>query len=278
MKILYRQSKKKDNPSLQSENISNIFVKYLNYKNDSFSVNKKAHHHTCIEIHIIINGSHSYEINEKDYTVKSGEMLVIPNLTKHRLTDFKENTEKFSITFNSENQILNEKLSAPLIFKYPSRILENLNFINNEYNRKLRFSEQMVENSVFEIIVNIFRLLGYTQKEIISTTSEDNRLSLAKQYIKDNIELTPSITEIAKYCNLSTKQLTRLFKSEETTAMKYIHSQKIKIIQKLLIENKLTLKEIAIKFNFNNEYYFNAYFKKYAGMPPGEYRRMHNII
>ncbi len=278
MKILYRQPKTKDNTLLISENISNIFVKYLNYKNNSISVNKKTHHHTCVEIHIILDGEHTYEINNKEFTVKSGEMLLIPNLTKHKLINFYENTEKFSITFNSENQILNEKFTAPVILKYPERILENLKFINTEYNKRLRFSEQLVENAVFEIIINIFRLLGYTQKEVFAASTEDNRLLLAKQYIKDNIELTPTISEIAKYCNLSTKQLTRLFKSEDTTAMKYIHTQKIKIIQKLLIENKLTLKEIAMKFNFNNEYYFNAYFKKYAGMPPGEYRRMHNII
>lgn len=278
MKILYRQSKNKDNNLFYNENISNIFVKYLNYKNDSFSVNKKAHHHTCIEIHMIVNGAHTYEFDNKKITVNSGEMLLIPSLTKHSLTDYFENTEKFSITFNSDNPDFNEILTSPTIIKYPERILENLKFIHNEYNKRLRFSEQLVKNSVFEIIVNIFRLLGYTQKETIEASTEDNRLLLAKQFIKDNIELTPTITEIAKYCNLSTKQLTRLFKSEETTAMKYIHSQKIKIIQRLLIENKLTLKEIAVKFNFNNEYYFNAYFKKYAGMPPGEYRRMHNII
>ena len=276
MKILYSQSKNSDNSVFHGENISNVFVKHLNYKNDSFSVSKKTHHHTCVEIHIILSGTQTYEIDGKEVVVKSGEMLIIPKLIKHRLFDFSPNTEKFSITFNSENQPLNQKLTEPIVIKYPMRVLENLRFITTEYNKRLRFSEQMVENAVLEIIVSIFRLVGFAPKEINALPiEEDNRLSLAKRYIKDNIELALTITEIAKYCNLSSKHLSRIFKTTGITAMQYIHLQRIAVIQKLLIEDKLTLKEIATRFNFNNEYYFNAYFKKHAGMPPGEYRKMH---
>jgi AraC-like DNA-binding protein len=35
-----------------------------------------------------------------------------------------------------------------------------------------------------------------------------------------------------------------------------------------------SIKDISEIMHFNNEYYFNAFFKKYSGMPPGEYRKM----
>ena len=35
-------------------------------------------------------------------------------------------------------------------------------------------------------------------------------------------------------------------------------------------------KEIADKMSFNNEYYFNTFFKKYFGMTPGEYKKIVN--
>ena len=133
----------------------------------------------------------------------------------------------------------------------------------------------MIENCAFETIITILRLGGLCEENATSVTKDNARLALAKQFIKDNIELMPTVAIIAEYCNMSTKQLTRLFKNENTTPLNYINAQKIKVIQDLLIENNLTLKEIAEKFNFNNEYYFNSYFKKYAGIPPGEYRAMH---
>ena len=43
---------------------------------------------------------------------------------------------------------------------------------------------------------------------------------------------------------------------------------------KMLADRSLSLKRISDIMNFNNEYYFNAFFKKWAGMPPGEYRKM----
>ena len=34
---------------------------------------------------------------------------------------------------------------------------------------------------------------------------------LAKQYISDNVDSAPSVPEVAAYCHLSCRQLTRLF-------------------------------------------------------------------
>lgn len=46
-------------------------------------------------------------------------------------------------------------------------------------------------------------------------------------------------------------------------------------IESLLADASLSLKQVSMMMNFDNEYYFNAFFKKYSGMPPGEYRKMH---
>ncbi|MBO5836623.1 MAG: helix-turn-helix domain-containing protein, partial [Oscillospiraceae bacterium] len=43
---------------------------------------------------------------------------------------------------------------------------------------------------------------------------------------------------------------------------------------KLLLESNLSLKEISQQLHFGSEHYLNAFFKKYAGMPPGAYRKM----
>ena len=45
-------------------------------------------------------------------------------------------------------------------------------------------------------------------------------------------------------------------------------------MERLISDMTLTLKEISDRMNFNNEYYFNAFFKKHIGMPPGTYKKM----
>ena len=108
----------------------------------------------------------------------------------------------------------------------------------------------------------------------IEDNNEDARLTMAKQYIKDNIETNLKLTEVAAYCYIGTKQLTRLFRQyENTTPAMYIQKERInKIIE--LMNTPLSLSEISEKMNFSSEYHFNSFFKKMESQPPGEYRRM----
>ena len=83
------------------------------------------------------------------------------------------------------------------------------------------------------------------------------------------------MSDVAEYCYLGTKQLTRLFREyEDNTPAAYIRERKIGHIERLLSETELSLREISEKMSFANEYHFNSFFKKYAGMTPREYRRM----
>lgn len=271
MKILYKQSNGYDKGKL----FYNTYVKKISINGDAITYSNKEHHHTCFEMHIIMKGYQTYIIDNTTYRVEAGSFLLIPPKKKHKSYDFSSETEKFSITFVTDNTKIISSVPKCTHMKTPPRILENLAFINSECSKKLEFSNTLIENCAFETIIAVLRLSGFSEENVTQVAKDNARLSLAKQFIKDNIELMPTVAVIAEYCNLSTKQLTRLFKAENTTPLNYINSQKIKVIQRLLVENVFTLKEIAEKFNFNNEYYFNSYFKKYAGMPPGEYRAMH---
>ena len=87
--------------------------------------------------------------------------------------------------------------------------------------------------------------------------------------------MAPNVTDVSKYCYLSAKQLTRIFQRfEGISPGEYVINKRIKRIEKLLADQNLTLKQIGSMMNFANEYYFNTFFKKYSGMPPGEYRKM----
>jgi AraC-like DNA-binding protein len=97
---------------------------------------------------------------------------------------------------------------------------------------------------------------------------------MAKQYISDNINTPLTVLEVADYCHLSTKQLTRIFIIEEGMhTAEYIRKMRCIEIEKLLCDKALSLKAISEQMGFSSEYYFNSYFKKYAGLAPGIYRR-----
>ena len=54
--------------------------------------------------------------------------------------------------------------------------------------------------------------------------------------------------------------------------MAYINNRRISLAQKLLLDEKLSIKEISIKSGFQDPLYFSRYFKTKTGFTPFEYR------
>ena len=130
-------------------------------------------------------------------------------------------------------------------------------------------------NSIFENIIIILRAAGFCEEYKPADDCGNAVCELAKQFIRDNIELSPTVYDTAEYCHMSAKQLTRIFvEFEGKTPGEYIKTQRIEKIKLLLNEGEFSLKEISEKTGFANEYYFNCFFKKYEGIPPGKYRKM----
>lgn len=272
MKILYKQN------DISKFCISNCYLKHILVDRDFKNITKKVHHHTDFEVHLIQSGSQIYEMNGTEYTISPGEYIIIPPHTKHRLSFSAPDTLKYSITFNIAQ---NNPLLPLAICSYSgtgaitSQISENLQFITEEFRLKRTTSFLMIENRVFETIILLLRTAGMKESDQDNSAAADSRIIIAKQYIDDNVELNLTTSDVAKYCYLSPKQLSRLFlKYEDISLADYIKKQRIQHAAELLSDDTLSLKDISEKLNFNNEHYFNSFIKKHLGMPPGAFRKM----
>ena len=271
VRIFYKQPEQDTTGSLSSFGVQNCYFKELSFERDNKSITKKIHHHTGFEMHIITEGFQEYEVNGRNYTLERGCFLIIYPDVSHTIIDSAPDTQKYSITFDKRT----EELQPCLFGTITDRIAGNLDYIFNESLLKNEISTLLIENNILEILVWVFRLSGMEEKKNIQKQDENVFVSLAKRYIDDNIEMAPSVEEVSEYCYLSTKQLTRIFQRyEEISPGEYIKNRRISKIEKLLADDLLSLKQISEIMNFNNEYYFNAFFKKNSGMPPGEYRKM----
>lgn len=271
MKIFYKQSEKDVKSSLSRFGVQNCYFKRLSLDRDNKSVTKKPHHHTGFEMHFITEGFQEYEVNGKSYALESGCFLMIYPGVSHTVIASEPYTQKYCIAFDKHT----EKLQTCIFGTITERIASNLDYIFNEALLKKEISATLIENNILEILVWAFRLSGMEENENTKKQDENLVISLAKRYIDDNIEMAPSVEEVSEYCYLSAKQLTRIFrKFEGVSPGKYIINSRITKIEKLLADESFPLKQISEIMNFKNEYYFNAFFKKHSGLPPGEYRKM----
>lgn len=269
MKILYRQEAN-DSGILTGFGITDCYFKQLAVADERNHVTK-LHHHTCYEMHFITQGSQIYLIDGCEYRLNVGDFLLIYPNVRHKTLESDAQTEKTAITFHFSGSLPGCCCTGHVT----PRVQDSLALVCEEAAAKKGTSLLLMENRIFEVILWALRLGGITEQPAETVIDEHAVIQMARQYIADNIDHAPSVAEVAQYCHISTKQLVRNFNRFTGTAPgQYIKKERVQRICQLLAEDRLTLRQISEELSFSSEYYFNVFFKTYAGMPPGEYRRM----
>lgn len=284
MKILCKQSSNPGNSqeaALFSLGIRQLYLKELSLAQDSGHITKKRHHHHNFEIHILSEGTQTYTVGNEEYVLQPGQFFLIPPLVPHQVLSYGPQARKYSLCFHLE-PTSSLYLALPpetdcLQDIFPLEAARYLSAITGALEEKPPFFQWTVWSHLTALVLCLLRALGLKpQIPLPEKPDEEPRLTLAKQFIHDNIESAPSVSETAAYCHLSTRQLTRLFLQEaQCTPAAYIRGLRFRKIEMLLLHTELPLQQLSERMHFSTEYYFNTFFKQHAGMTPWEYRKMH---
>lgn len=276
MRILYRfEEEDKSVSHLFCEmGVTRVFVKYIDFSHHSNDFTIKRHYHTDFEIHFMLSGEQVYEIGDMKTTLKEGHFLLLSPLLQHRVMRVSSDAKKYAICFRCADKLAFEAGSL-LTGKTPIRAQNALSAISEERNGCYLFSQTMITARVAECIALFLRMIANADHLAATTeTGEDPRVLVAKQFIEDNVTSALTISDVAAVTHLSEKQLSRIFKdSTGKTVADFIRENRIKRIEKLLLETPLSLSEISNIMHFGNEYYFNRFYKAHTGMTPGAFRR-----
>lgn len=277
MKIIYSQDLEGTmNTALGRMALRSCYFKHLRLDQDGWSVTQQAHYHTGYEIHMIVKGCQIYELEDRVIAVKEGDFLLISPHVMHRVVRFEPNTEKYAVSFLLEKE---HRLPIPTQRVVESgmtaRMYENLKYVMEELNQGRESSGVLIENRVLELILLLLRQTGAREQPGKRMQDESLILSMARQFVQDNVEQQLLASTVAQYCHMSPRQMNRIFQRYEgMTLGEFIRVQRIRYAERLLAEHNCSMKEISERMQFSSEYYFSTFFKKYAGMSPSEYRRM----
>jgi transcriptional regulator GlxA family with amidase domain len=144
-----------------------------------------------------------------------------------------------------------------------------LKLIENEHGRKLaqQISQQFQHDRI--------------RTEIDSQQMAD-RIDLAMSapklidvinLMENNIEVPLSLPSIAEKCNLSLRQIERLFhKYRDVTPSQYYLSLRLMHAKQLLLNTNHSVIDISIATGFETQSYFTACYRKYFGSSPRTHR------
>lgn len=241
-------------------------------------------HKDMVEIVLMIKGSQVYTVNNKEYTVNSGEAFItLPN-ELHSSGSYPEDKSLiYYIIINLEN----EKLSLGYddidikricdiiyginnrVFKINTGIGEFCECIINEYYSENSLKNTNLRNQISNLILNITDCI---LNNLTNYTKSDFWYIL--EYIDTHINEDISVTKLSRIANLSVSRFKTKFRQEVGIPPKeYFLRQKVDLAKEMLLSTEDSITDISFNLGFMSSQYFSTVFKRYTSITPTNYRK-----
>ena len=260
--------------------------RYITTLNNNYPV-ITAHWHEEAELTMITTGSCKYQIDLVDYDVKEGDILFIPPLFLHSITD--ECTEKmvsdtyvFHLNFLGGNStdicstryltpMMNQEFSMPHLItpKHPAYASLKTIFtqINHLYDEAIPGYELAIKAMLLQVC---FLMIQYSNRlETPDSGTPSDMLKKVLDYIELNYSDVITVSELADICNFSDYHFMRFFKKYmNMTCIEYINNLRLEKAVELFEKGNTSILDVSLSVGFHNLSYFHRAFKKKYHMTP----------
>ncbi len=110
----------------------------------------------------------------------------------------------------------------------------------------------------------------------LATVKENTHwaVTAAQEYIDQNFTQDLTLDAIADKVRLSPFYLSRVFKAaSQMTVLDYLTKRRVEHAQALMIDGRLSIKEISAAVGYSDQNYFSRVFRRITGTTPSAYRR-----
>lgn len=260
---------------------------------------KSGHKHNFFELVYIVSGSGTQCINKNTYKYKPGQMFLLTPNDCHSF-DIETVTSFAFIKFNDiyirsqskENQKDRERVKRLEFILYnashqPGCILRDpgdkvlmkslIHSLSNEVPHSNIYGQEVIDQLVSTIIIVVARNICQKLPEQIDKTTEPGIINLVN-YIQENI-YSPELLHVdmmSSKLGMSENYLGRYFKKQIGEGLQqYINKYKMKLVENRLRHSNLRINEIVLELGFTDESHLNRLFRKYNGLSPTSYRKLH---
>lgn len=264
-------------------------------------INNLWHYHPEVELIQINKGSGTQFVGDSIKRFASGDIVLIgsqlPHYWRYDDTYFKPGTAltadaaviHFAESFWGE-QFINLPESKPikLLLEKAKRGIHVQGQTAKAVGAHIR---KMVNSEGMQRIIILMKLLSViaASDELIFLSSigfshdfndmENERINAIYEYSLANFRRKIQLSEIADVARISENSFCRYFKSRtRKTYSQFLIEIRVGDACKMLIENRLSIKQICFECGFQNLVGFHKYFKLITGKSPLSYQREYNKV
>ncbi len=251
------------------------------------------HSHDCVNLLIVTGGNELYTVDPYNFIAIPGSVYGATGNTVHYFNRINA-TQGYSILFDPAilGDSLDELMNIPGYNKIMPETSNNEGDLGNFFLEPNPYEEitlilkklQEEYDSAFasfalmralltQLIVELCRRYVDRKKkkpEALNLLRED------KTIFDTAINEKMLISQMASKSGISEQHFRRLFhKVYGTSPLNHLHLRKVINVKKMILENKYSITEIAMRCGFCNSSHMSRVFKKIEGMSPREYKKMY---
>ncbi|MBP3518247.1 MAG: helix-turn-helix transcriptional regulator [Parabacteroides sp.] len=165
-----------------------------------------------------------------------------------------------------------EKINFPDLMPQLEKILTSKVSSSWEYSLNILHIQTLLQT----ITLELFAQYPINQ---LSTSIENQRIEPAMIYMNQYYKEPIKLEQLANLCCMSPNYFHKIFRNTlNMTPANYLTLLRMNAALQLLTDRRLTIKNIAYELGFTDDAHFCRSFKKYYGIPPGEYQRKRKDI
>lgn len=255
-----------------------------------------GHHHTECEISIIISGTGTYKVNNKEYDFKKDDIFIFGSNENHCITNIGDSDSFNILNIHFEPRMLwsysgfgNSKLLS--IFHSRTDKFTNKIDLNNpatELIRKLILEtesefknhkpeyELIIKMNIVNILVNLIRNYDYVNLENkqVNYKNTFEQLKLALDYIDSHIESKITLDDLSRISTMNKTYFSTVFKKYNgISPWDYIMIKRIEKSIRLIKSTDMSKLDIASQCGFNSASNFYKAFQRITGKTPSDYKK-----
>ncbi|MET4141074.1 AraC family transcriptional regulator [Pedobacter sp. UYP1] len=255
----------------------------------------RPHIHSFYQVLWFYEGEGAHFVDFKKYEVHPNTLFFIGKNQVHYFDEYL-GYEGIMIHFNerflvqNENDInfflkynlFNDPYQQPFC-KISAQAEKDLNMLMSQINTELSKADGFGQLELLRSYLNAFLIFAHREKanphlnkenKLYATDEKHLQLLRFIDLVESNYHGNLTISEYAALLNISSKTLTELTNKIIFKTPSMIIQERVMIeAQRLLTHSGLNVNQIGYKLGFEDPSYFVKYFKKYAKLSPGEFRK-----
>lgn len=238
--------------------------------------NRPHFHPNTVEFCSIVRGQLDWFVAAERYTVRPGDVLVIPANVVHGATDSNlQPCELFTAHLAPEQLAPNLHRAVESLVPQRLRQPEVGALIGRVFSEHQKGGEYMAET--VEALGTLL-VVAIATREVDPEEHQSSRLiRQAKRAIMGEHGIRPTVDEVAERLGVSSVWLHKLFVRETGASPgDWARAERLTQAKRMLEEGKHTTVEIAMRLGYATGQSFATAFRKESGMTPSEYRAVHS--